>query len=73
MPGDSPENLGLPCQKAGLGTLESEESPSDLNGNYIATWTDPAKIANEDERLALLQSFAMYKTPAEFRFDCITK
>jgi len=74
-PGNPSENLlpNLTCQNAGLDTLESEGSLSDRNENYIATWNDPRKIASESERLALLESFALYKTPAEYRFDCITK
>lgn len=74
-PGNASENPSpsVPCQDAGLGTLDSEESLTDLNEKYIATWNDPAKIASESERLALLESFALYKTPAEYRFDCITK
>jgi hypothetical protein len=66
----------LSTQTEGLSVAEAHETPpsDDLTTeNYAITWKDPSKFAKEKTRVALLQSFAVLRTPAEERFDCITK
>lgn len=75
---DKPENehavSNLAAQTEGLSISDAKKADSTAdNENYAVAWNDPSKFACESERVALLQSFAVLKTPAEHRFDCITK
>ncbi|KAL4539361.1 hypothetical protein Ndes2437B_g02258 [Nannochloris sp. 'desiccata'] len=64
----------LSSQTEGLSVSGANKTDSDdIHEKYAAAWNDPSKFASEQERLSLLQSFGVLRTPAEHRFDCITK
>jgi hypothetical protein len=64
----------LASQTEGLSVSDADIVHTDnANERYAVTWNDPSKFPKDAERVALLQSFAVLRTPAEERFDCITK
>ena len=73
-PENAPEEPSMPAQLKGLDVLGGDQKHvPDEKENYAVAWNDPSKFARESERVAMLQSFSVLRTPAEHRFDCITK